>query len=114
MLRLIRPEAAPPNVWAHQRSSMHIFYSTMTSAPHSITYSTEPGGWPGQSRSFNSRGCPVQAPLGRGSPPLNEDVVVTHLFLAPGSNSGTAPPFVHFLLEPGPSMMIILNCRYYL
>src|SRR5580693_4266024 len=73
-----------------------------------------PGGWPGQSRSFNSRGCPVQAPLGRGSPPLNEDVVVTHLFLAPGSNSGTAPPFVHFLLEPGPSMMIISHCRYYL
>jgi hypothetical protein len=53
------------------------------------------GGWPGQSRSFNSRGCPVQAPLGRGFPQLNEDVVVTHLFHAPvfqfGNRSSVLP-----------------------
>src|ERR1700734_3451338 len=26
------------------------------------------------------------------------------------SDSGIAPPSVHFLLEPGPSLVIILNC----
>jgi hypothetical protein len=60
----VYPSAVGPTLQSASNASAQILY----------------GGWPRQSRSLNSRGCPVQAPLGRGFAQPKKYVFVTHPF----------------------------------